>query len=111
MKRGQLLTADDAEVYPRQHKAPCSDCPWRRDSLPGWTGDMTADEWLQAAHGEANIQCHTRKAAHGQHWQCAGVATYRANVCKTPRDRYIMTLPADRENVFATPAEFQKHHD
>lgn len=42
--------------------------------------------------------------------QCAGLAIYRANVCKKPRDRSILTLPADREAVFAAPSEFRHHH-
>lgn len=109
--RTQLLTADDAQEFDVQHKAPCTDCPWSRKALPGWLALMTTDEWLQAAHGEARIECHTRKDCDGEHWQCAGVAIYRRNVAKTPRDPGSLILPADREKVFATPLEFKKHHD
>jgi hypothetical protein len=110
-ERVQFLTAEDAEEYSVQHKSPCSDCPWARKALAGWTGALTTDEWLQAAHGEALIDCHTRKRSDGDHWQCAGAAIYRGNVCKTPRSSALLVLPADREKVFATPMEFRKHHD
>lgn len=49
--------------------------------------------------------CHVLKGA-----QCAGLAIYRANVCKSPRDPNAIKLPADREKVFATPMEFRMQH-
>ncbi len=109
MKRTQFITSDDEEnttIATKQHRTPCSDCPWARKALPGWLGSMTAGEWLQAAHGEAEIECHTILGA-----QCAGSAIYRGNVCKTPRYPQILVLPANRELVFATPKEFKEHHE
>ena len=105
-KRGKLITADEAKPAKGQHRSPCSDCPWRRDALNGWLGDTTKEEWVQAAHGEAQIDCHTLIPA-----QCAGAAIYRANVCKTPRDPSYLTLPSNRDKVFASPKEFLEHHD
>ncbi len=89
-----------------QHKRPCSDCPWRRDSLPGWLGAIGFAEWLQVAHSDSRVDCHVVS-----NMQCAGLATYRANVAKQPRDPKILLLPKDTTNVFATPMEFSKHHD
>lgn len=118
MDRRQLVTIDEAKRVTKQHRRPCSDCPWRRASLPGWLGDLKPADWIRAAHGDDAIECHTRVGKSGQFIQCAGAATYRANVAKTPRPgafRFLnvvpMQLPADRENVFATPAEFMEHHD
>jgi len=102
----QLLSIGDAREATGQHKKPCSDCPWARSSFPGWLGGMSADEWLQEAHSESTIECHTLLGA-----QCAGSAIYRANVCKKPRDKSVLLLPANRERVFATPAEFRVHHE
>jgi hypothetical protein len=102
---GQLKTYHDAVKTKSQHKQPCSDCPFSRKSLPGWLGSMNADEWVQAVHGEALIDCHTTDK------QCAGAAIYRANNCKVPRDRTILQLPANRQKVFASPVEFIKHHN
>ena len=104
MKR-QLLSSDDAVPATYQHTKPCSDCPWSRDSLPGWLGGLTADAWIAGAHGEGQIDCHTLIGA-----QCAGAATYRANVCKLPRKPDVLRLPVDRDHVFANREEFLDHH-
>jgi hypothetical protein len=109
MKNGKLITADEAKVTKKQHTSPCSDCPFRRDSVPGWLGDMSAEEWYQLAHGEGRADCHATIQADGDAWQCAGLAIYRANVCKSVRDETQMRLPADRVKVFGF-GEFMKHH-
>lgn len=96
----------DAKPRKRQHRAPCHDCPWRREALPGWLGGSTADQWLADAHGEGLALCHTCG-----NQQCAGMAIYRANVAKTPRHAVLLRLPADRDKVFATPNEFKEHHE
>jgi hypothetical protein len=106
MKPGQLKSADEAIHTPRQHSKPCADCPWAREALPGWLGGMSVDQWLQAAHGEGIIECHTLLPH-----QCAGSAIYRKNVLKNPRDKAVLVLPADREHIFKTPAEFRAHHE
>lgn len=105
-KRKQLLTVEDAVPAKSQHTSPCSDCPWARAALKGWLGDLTADEWLQQAHGEGRLDCHTLAGA-----QCAGAAIYRKNICKLPRDKKLLLLPADREQVFSGPYEFKAHHE
>lgn len=103
--KGQLISADQARPATRQHRKPCRDCPWQRTALNGWLGGLTADDWLQAAHGEARIDCHTRTGA-----QCAGAAIYRANMAKRPRDLDTLQLPADRGRVFSHPEQFRQHH-
>lgn len=101
----QLITGDEATPALRQHTKPCSDCPWRRKAIKGWLGSLSPEDWIQAAHGEAYVDCHTRIGV-----QCAGAATYRANLCKRPRNPCILRLPPDRKAVFANPAEFLEHH-
>lgn len=96
---------DDPLVTPRQHMKPCGDCPWRRAAIPSWLGSNTIEEWLFFAHGEARIDCH-KILPH----QCAGAATYRNNVCKSPRDPALLLLPADHVKVFSSPREFREHH-
>lgn len=105
MKR-KLITYEEAPVHEGELKKPCSDCPWARDALRGWLGSLSADEWLQAAHGEGRADCHAYQGP-----QCAGFAIYRANICKLPRDRNAQKLPADRERVFSSPMEFKAHHE
>ena len=104
-KRRRMTTIDEAKPAKRQHKSPCCDCPWSRESLPGWLGGLTTRQWLSEAHGEIRIECHTLKGM-----QCAGSAIYRGNVCKQPHDPSILLLPANREEVFSTPMEFEAHH-
>lgn len=102
----KCVSSDEAVPAKRQHEHPCSDCPWSRQALPGWLGGMTVDEWIAAAHGDDTVDYHTLSGA-----QCAGLARYRANVAKLPRNRDALRLEADRERCFASPAEFREHHE
>lgn len=106
MKRKQLLTTEDAKPATSQHKKPCSDCPWSRASLKGWLGGESVGNWLREAHSDNEIPCHVHTGA-----QCAGSAIYRRNVLKSPRDKRVLTLPPDKQSVFATPTEFRQHHE
>ena len=101
----KLISSAEAPASDKQHTTPCSDCPWRRDSLPGWLGGSTAEEFRQMAHGEVKYDCHAIKGP-----QCAGLAIYRANVCKSVRDPSVLRLPRDEATVFSTPMEFKAHH-
>ncbi len=103
-RRKRLVSCDEAVDVKKQHKKPCGDCPWARAALNGWLGGLTADEWLAEVRGDGVIDCHTRRGA-----QCAGAAVFRSNICKLPLDPAIR-LPADRETVFASPAQFAEHH-
>lgn len=103
--RRQLVSSDEAIEAVGQHKLPCADCPWARAAMNGWLGGTSVEQWVQDAHGEVRIECHTLKGA-----QCAGAAIYRGNVCKTPRDPEVMKLKPNRELVFGTPKEFREHH-
>lgn len=101
----KLVVWEDAEDAVCQHDTPCSDCPWRRDSAPGWLGSMTPREWTDAAHhSNTLVDCHTMRGA-----QCAGIAIYRRNVCQRV-DPPSIRLEADRETVFANRMEFESHH-
>lgn len=102
---GQLITFDKARPRKKQHTSPCSDCPFARKSLHGWLGRMSAEEWIEAVHGEALIDCHTIS-----NQQCAGAAIYRANVCKSCRFDFQLKLASDKITVFASPFEFLLHH-
>lgn len=103
-----------SKQYPPATKEPCNDCPWRRNAIPGWLGPMSAEEWCEAAHGEVAIACH-QTIPDGGGWapntlQCRGAASFRANICKSPRNPTIETGPADRERVFAWDDEFKEYH-
>lgn len=104
-----MTTGDQAEPCAEQHLSPCHDCPWRRKAIPGWLGALSVEDWIAAAHSDARVACHTRVGFYGDPRQCAGIAIYRANICKVPRDREVLRLPADRAHVFGS-GEFEKHH-
>lgn len=104
-KRRVCITSDQATPHRGPLRAPCSDCPWRRDSLAGWLGPNTPAEWVALAHGEARIDCHALRGP-----QCAGAAIYRANVSKRTRGAQLR-LPSNVVAVFAAPSEFLQHHE
>jgi|SRR5208337_2170703 len=105
-RRGlKLISSEQATPAGKQITKPCSDCPWSRESLNGWLGGNTVHEWTIFAHGETRIDCHVHPDV-----QCAGAAIYRSNVCKDPRDKSLLVLPADRERVFSNAGEFHAHH-
>jgi hypothetical protein len=100
-----LVSSEEAVPAKGQHQKPCSDCPWARTALNGWLGDNTAKEWVAFAHGEAHVECHSLTGV-----QCAGIAIYRANNGKLPRDPHQLRLPPDTTLVFESPMEFLDHH-
>lgn len=73
--------------------------------MPGWLGGLTAEQWVWKAQSEERIPCHTLIGP-----QCAGAAIYRSNTCKSPRDKSLLVLPADRERVFSHAMEFVAYH-
>lgn len=94
-------------------KTPCNECPWRRISARGWLGPLKAEEWIELVQSDFYVACHKTIKVNGEvegTKQCAGAATFRGNVCKSPRDPEIVALPADREKVFASTREFLEHH-
>ncbi len=100
----KLISSREAKPGKVQHKQPCSDCPMRRDALPGWLGGATPEEYARLCHSDETVDCH---AITGQ--QCAGVAIYRKNVLKRCDPPNLM-LPGDTSAVFASPVEFLDHH-
>jgi hypothetical protein len=105
-----ITSSDQAKITKKQHTTPCHDCPFRRVSIPGWLGDIPAQTFINIALSDERYDCHTKKTDKRKHHQCAGMATFRANLCKAPRDPEVLQLKADREKVFARPGEFLSHH-
>ena len=101
---------------------PCTECPFRRTSLPGYLGADNPADFIATAFGDYPMPCHSTIDYNDPAWKakweggrtgrlCAGAAIFFANLCKLSRDRDRPTLPADRELVFAHPREFLAHHD
>jgi len=106
MRKRKLIAGNEGRATPAQHRRPCSDCPFRRDSLAGWLGGSTPGEYAAAAHADGRIFCHALTS-----WQCAGAAIYRANVAKRSRLKEALELPRDPVAVFGTRKEFLDHHE
>lgn len=100
----KLMSSDEAIAGLPQHKQPCPDCPWARDSLPGWLGGESVEYWRSLGHSDHVVDCHTIKDR-----QCAGISIYRHNVCKRVEPPNLK-LPGDTTKVFASPMEFEAHH-
>lgn len=101
-----------------QHSKPCRECPFRRKSMPGYVGMDTPDGFLATTMADHRMPCHLKVDYESETWEsdqhaapeCAGAATFFANLCKRSRDPNRMRIPADCVNVFARPEEFLAHH-
>lgn len=101
---GKMIAGSD-RTSSKQHQTPCSDCPFRRDSVMGWLGGYEAQEFVRLGHNDQLYNCHTII-----NQQCAGLAVFRANVIKRC-DPPLLRLPADRIKVFGWDDEFLAHHE
>lgn len=108
--------------YREPTNKPCSDCPFRRKSMPGWLGASAPERFIGSIMTELPLPCHQTIDYDGdpswkEKWEaqeigsiCAGALILSANLCKMPRDREFPRMKSDREQVFATPNEFIDHH-
>jgi len=101
-------------------KQPCRECPFRRESLPGYLGPYDPVYFSMAAtNGHEEMPCHLThgKDENGKSrgtlktaTQCAGRAIFLSNVCKLPENPNVKLLPADRVKIFGNVMEFVEHH-
>jgi len=101
----KLISSDEAVPVSRQPTAPCSDCPFRVDALPGWLGGSSPQDFVEIALSDVPYACHALLGA-----QCAGLAIFRANISKIPRDRAVLRLAANKKTVFANVNGFLAYH-
>jgi hypothetical protein len=102
---------------------PCSDCPWRVNSRPGWLGeDKPISFFRSSITNESGFPCHKLIDYNDRHWRetqlpdadyCAGQLIFFRNWLKMPKRQELYTAvlavePSDF--VFATPEEFLRHH-
>ncbi len=99
-------------------KEPCRECPFRRESAPGWLGADTPENFIETTLADYEMPCHQTVNYEDPGWfteldkaqACAGSLIFFSNICKRSRDPKRPRLPADRTNVFTNPFEFLKHH-
>lgn len=105
------------------HKKPCWQCPWLRESLRGYLGASTPEEFVKSCLAEVHMPCHNAIDYEDPNWRdtqlpdapfCAGALIFMRNTAKLPRDPELAKarsqVSADTENVFATMNEFLAHH-
>lgn len=104
-----------------QHTKPCKECPWRKNSAPGWLGASTPEQFLAQAESEIKMPCHCAVNYEREDWEtqalhaprCAGHAVYLKNRCKLPRNRELSAFVNSVEpsaEVFTRPEQFLSHH-
>lgn len=107
------------------HVTACKQCPYRRDSLPGWLGSGTPESFAYGAVADKlpeEFPCHCAIDYDDPKWKdtqypeaslCAGALAMARNNCKLATDperaALIAQVPRDPE-VFQFPAEFLAHH-
>jgi hypothetical protein len=102
-------------------KKPCAECPFRRDLTDAGRAGLDEKDGVLALVGQAVgpflLPCHMDPGYRGQGdanpelAQCAGAATFRANLGVTPlMPTGLHALPPDREAVVGTPAELVAAH-
>jgi hypothetical protein len=107
-------------------KQPCNQCPFRRNSLPGYLGEASynPEEFLQTIEhspipchrlvdwsaDDSQIQAELMKFEH----PCIGALQFLKNSCKLPHDSKYIELRnsmEQNENVFQFRHEFINHHN
>lgn len=97
-------------------RRPCVECPLRRDAKAGALGGYTVQQYLDVLHSPADLACHLSPGFPtliAEQRSCTGVAMYRANTGIKPWGHAaaaVAHVGADRDAVFASPAEFARHH-
>lgn len=87
-------------------KRPCNDCPFRKDSLPGWLGNKMEEHVLSDS-----FVCH--KTLSGKKLQCAGHMLLTKNTNLIVRISLAMELDlglSGRELVFENVQDCISHH-
>lgn len=108
-----------------KHTKACTQCPYRKDSWPGWLGSGTPESFAHGAvadHLDEEFPCHVAINYEEPDWKtkqypdaplCAGALAMCANNCKRPHDperaALVREVGQDPE-VFAWPHEFIAHH-
>lgn len=107
-------------------KSPCSECPFRRDSLRGYTGPHeTAREIADYIWADGFFPCHMKITALTDQGMtidqagdvappCAGACSMMNNGCKLSRDDRMRAGQDDagrRDDVFRNPGEMEEYHD
>lgn len=107
---------------PKQHTTPCSTCPFGRKVDPGALGGSKPGVYIGQCEAGFRVPCHSAIDYEDPEWnskargletpQCAGLATFRANLSipGLPGRVANLSLPANHAAVFSSYVEFLAHH-
>ena len=92
-------------------KKPCKQCPFRKESHPGWLGGFTVEETMAAAVSEGDFHCHMTRSGNddghvGKPLQCAGRMLYATKIAKNFRMEHLDEIR--RKVTLANPG-FRDH--
>lgn len=105
---------------------PCRQCPFLKESAPGWLGSYTPELILSHIMGEVPFPCHATVDYDKSDWResieaegtksqaCAGFLIMTRKFAKLPRDKefgqHAMRLDRNHPDVFYMWADFVEHH-
>lgn len=105
-----------------KRKTMCAECPWRKNSAPGWLGAAEPWNFVSAIHSEEKMPCHSDVNYNNPNWRksletdkvsyCVGQLLATKKACKRPRDpehaKAVDSVPPDDNSMNSN--EFMKHH-
>ena len=109
----------------KRTRKPCSECPFRKRSLPGWLGPWKLDDFTNVRsgiiHGETRFVCHETVTDDQEgelragNLVCTGSLICRNRSCKSSREPEMAALERDVREHEAVPDimnawEFEEHH-
>lgn len=98
-------------------KSPCAECPFRKDSAPGWLGGETVQDTFAHIKGEGDFACHmTRHKRKADMSRCRGSLLFMRKSGQMPKYNAKLAKALqevrgyDVSEILSVP-EFFKHHD
>ncbi len=105
-------------------KVPCGECPFRKNSLPGYLGGFSTTETFQAVTSEDDFDCHLTRDENDEgeeveRMSCAGRMLFASNLAKQFRRKDLEAVRLElknntpehiKENILSYQ-EFKKHHN
>lgn len=98
-------------------KKPCIECPFKKNSLPGYLGNMSYQpiEYLQHLNAIEPVECHLtvdyNSDDHSNSKPCLGALQFMNNSGKLTRYYGSQQREAGKnKDVFSTTVEFIEHH-
>ena len=99
-----------------KHKTPCSECPWRKDSLRGFLGGWPAEYYADAVQENEIPACHNMDFGpdDDRTAMCAGALSVASNSAiaphKTPGASAAKEIVGKNKDCFSWVRDFYEYH-